>query len=67
MAAESVLLDTSLLIAASVEEHQRQAASKSYVEALANEGSPTSITPQICREFIVVLTRAADGRDFPNR
>ena len=61
MAAEHVLLDTSLLVAATVEEHPRHAASKTYVEGLAVDRTPTCITPQICREFMVVLTRAAIG------
>ncbi len=36
MAAERVLLDPSLLVAASVEEHPSHAASKAYVEGLAS-------------------------------
>ncbi len=36
MAAERVLLDTSLLVAASVEEHPRHAASETYVEGLGS-------------------------------
>jgi len=39
MAAEHVLLDTSLLVAATVEEHPRHAASKTYVEGLATTGT----------------------------
>jgi predicted nucleic acid-binding protein len=61
MAADRVLLDTSLLVAASVEEHPSHAASKAYVEGLAGARTATCITPQICREFIAVLTRAAIG------
>jgi predicted nucleic acid-binding protein len=61
MAADRVVLDTNLLVAGSVEEHPSHPASKAYVERLAEQQIPMCITPQICREFMVVLTRAAIG------
>ncbi len=61
MAADRVLLDTSLLVAASVEEHPSHAVSKAYVEGLASARTATCITPQICREFMAVLTRGSEG------
>jgi toxin-antitoxin system PIN domain toxin len=61
MTADRVLLDTSLLIAASVEEHPSHGASVAYLDRLADHRTPTCITPQICREFMSVLTRAAIG------
>lgn len=46
-----VFLDTSLIIAATVGVHPAHQAAASYVD------KAVSISPQVCREFLVVLTR----------
>lgn len=61
MAADRVLLDTNLLVAASVQEHPSHSGSKSYVESLIDQRISICITAQICREFMVVMTRKAIG------
>jgi predicted nucleic acid-binding protein len=61
MAADRVLLDTNLLVAASVQEHPSHSASKSYVESLSDHRISICITAQICREFMVVMMRRAIG------
>lgn len=64
-AVEPVFLDTSLLIAASVGAHPGHEAARQHVASLVAAGSPLCISPQICREFLVVLTRApVAGRVF---
>jgi predicted nucleic acid-binding protein len=65
MAADPIFLDTSLLVAASVGQHPGHLAAKSYLGMLARSQSPTCISPQVCREFMVVLTRQpVSGRTF---
>ena len=61
MAAERVLLDTSLLAAASVEEHPGHPEAVAYLDRLTAEGAAGCISPQVCREFMVVLTRKPIG------
>lgn len=65
MAAESVFLDTSLLVAASVEEHPSYEASIAFIAKLETTELSLCISPQICREFLSVLTRKpVSGRAF---
>ncbi len=69
MAAEAIgeplFLDTSLVIAATVEAHPGHAASAAFVDSQVAEGRPMCISLQVCREFLVVLTRQpVSGRIF---
>ncbi len=65
MNCERVLLDLSLLVAASVEVHPANQSARAYVEKLKSEQTPTCITPQICREFLATLTRQpVSGKTF---
>lgn len=69
MAAEAIsdplFLDTSLIVAATVEAHPAHKAASTFVDARGAEGRPTAISPQVCREFLVVLTRQpVSGRVF---
>ena len=57
MAAERLFLDTSLLVAASVPAHPAHASARTYVHRARKRGSSFCIGPQICREFLVVVTR----------
>ena len=61
MAAESVFLDTSLIVAASVQRHPAYLASLSFFSQLAESGALPCISLQVCREFMVSLTRAPIG------
>jgi len=61
MAAESVFLDTSLVVAASVQSHPAYLASLSFFAQLVESRAIPCISPQVCREFIVSLTRAPIG------
>jgi predicted nucleic acid-binding protein len=56
--AETVFLDSNVLIAASVEEHPSHAVARALAERLAAAGSTTFVSPQVCREFLSVMTRA---------
>lgn len=69
MAAEAVreplFLDTSLIIAATVEAHPGHRGSTAFIDAQVAEGRPLCISLQVCREFLVVLTRQpVSGRAF---
>ncbi len=65
MAAEPVFLDTNVLVAASVDAHPSHVAAVALLDRLASEEAPLVISPQICREFLVVLTRQpVEGRTF---
>jgi predicted nucleic acid-binding protein len=69
MAAETIgeplFLDTSLIIAATVEAHPGHRASTAFIDARVAEGRPMCISLQVCREFLVVLTRQpVSGRVF---
>jgi predicted nucleic acid-binding protein len=69
MAAEAIgeplFLDTSLIIAATVAAHPGHAPSAAFVDAQVAEGRPLCISSQVCREFLVVLTRQpVSGRIF---
>jgi predicted nucleic acid-binding protein len=65
MAADPVFLDTNILVAASVAEHPSHAAVSALLDKLTAEQAPLCISPQVCREFLVVLTRRpVEGRAF---
>ncbi len=57
MAVDPVLLDTCVIVAASVTAHPSHAVARGHVTHLVGQGTPLCICPQICREFMVVLTR----------
>ena len=57
MADDAILLDTSLLVAASVKMHPSHQTARAFLTRLKADETPTCITPQVCREFLVVLTR----------
>lgn len=57
VANESLFLDTSLLVAATVEVHPSHGVAAAYIDAQVANGSQMCISAQICREFLVVLTR----------
>jgi predicted nucleic acid-binding protein len=60
-----VFLDTSLIIAATVEAHPSHAVAAAYVDNVVVEGRALHMSAQICREFLVVLTRQpVSGRLF---
>lgn len=68
MGADPVFFDTSLLVAASVIEHPGHAAARAYIAGEKASGAPFMITPQVCREFLAVLTRGPiAGRIFSPR
>jgi predicted nucleic acid-binding protein len=69
MAAEAIgeplFLDTSPIIAATVEAHPGHRASTAFIDARVAEGRTMCISSQVCREFLVVLTRQpVTGRVF---
>ncbi|HJW74109.1 MAG TPA: TA system VapC family ribonuclease toxin [Thermoleophilia bacterium] len=65
MAADPVFLDTNILVAASVAEHPSHLAAVALLDKLTAEQAPLCISPQVCREFLVVLTRMpVSGRAF---
>jgi predicted nucleic acid-binding protein len=60
-----VFLDTSLIIAATVVVHPSHSAAAAYVDGLIAAGGEPRLSPQVCREFLVVLTRQpVSGRSF---
>jgi len=59
MAGSPILLDTSLIVAASVRLHPDYKLAREYIEQLSAREIPTCLSPQVCREFLVVLTRQA--------
>ena len=61
----AVFLDTSLIIAATVEAHPSHAVAAAYVDNVVAEGRALYMSAQVCREFLVVLTRQpVSGRLF---
>ena len=69
MAAEAIadplFLDTSLIVAATVEAHPAHKAASNFVDARVAEARPMLVSLQVCREFLVVLTRQpVSGRVF---
>ena len=60
-----VFVDTSVIVAATVGVHPAHVASCKYVDLLVAEGTELCISLQVCREFLVVLTRQpVSGRTF---
>jgi len=65
MAADPVFIDTNVLVAASVTAHPSHGVASAYLARLEADGAPACINGQICREFLVVLTRQpVEGRAF---
>ena len=61
----AVFLDTSLIVAATVEAHPSHEVAASFMDDLVSQTGQLCISPQICREFLVVLTRQpVSGRIF---
>jgi len=61
MAAESIFLDTNLLVAASAEAHPSHAMAAALIARLVAERVPMVISVQVCREFLSVMTRQPLG------
>jgi len=57
----AVFLDTSLIVAATVAAHPSHDSAARFVDDLVSETGQLCISPQICREFLVVLTRQPVG------
>jgi predicted nucleic acid-binding protein len=57
MAVERIFLDTSLLVAASVPAHAGHAAARAYLRRVRRKRITFCISPQICREFLAIITR----------
>jgi toxin-antitoxin system PIN domain toxin len=65
MAADPVFIDTNVLVAATVVAHPSHGVAAAYLARLQADGAPACISGQVCREFLVVLTRQpVDGRTF---
>ena len=65
MAADPVFIDTNVLVAASVSAHPSHGVASAYLGRLVADGAPACISGQVCREFLVVLTRQpVEGRAF---
>lgn len=63
--ADAVFLDSNVLIAASVLEHPSHDVARALVARLAGAAVVACISPQVCREFLSVMTRApVEGREF---
>jgi len=61
----AVFLDTSLIVAATVEAHPSHDAAANLSMILFRKTASCASDPQICREFLVVLTRQpVSGRSF---
>ena len=54
---EFVFLDTSLIVAATVEVHPSHARACEYIDRAVGTGAMMCTNLQVCREFLVVLTR----------
>ncbi len=62
---QEVFLDTSLIVAATVEVHPSHDIAAAYVDQAVSDGVELCISPQVCREFLVVLTRQpVSAREF---
>ena len=65
MAGKPTFVDTSVIVAASVAEHPSHGVAREAIEQLVRDRAPLCISPQICREILVVLTRQpVAGRTF---
>lgn len=63
--AEPVFLDTSVVVAATVEVHPGHEVAVGFVDDLISAGAPLFLAPQIARELLVTLTRQpVSGRVF---
>jgi predicted nucleic acid-binding protein len=61
----AVFFDTSLVVAATVEVHSSHKAAAELVDELVSQAGQACMSPQVCREFLVVLTRQpVSGRVF---
>ena len=64
-ATEGLFLDTSLIVAATVEAHPSHVAAAEFVDDAVARAVLLYMSPQVCREFLVVLTRQpVSGRIF---
>jgi predicted nucleic acid-binding protein len=62
---DALFFDTSLIIAATVEAHPSHIAAADFVDDAVSRAVEVYVSPQVCREFIVVLTRQpVSGRTF---
>lgn len=62
---QAMFLDTSLIVAATVEAHPSHVAAAEFIDDAVSRATVLYISPQICREFLVVLTRQpVSGRTF---
>ncbi len=65
MVADPVFIDTSVLVAAAVDLHPSHGVATAFLARLAADGGPACISGQVCREFLVALTRGlVEGRVF---
>lgn len=62
---KALFLDTSLIVAATVEAHPSHIAAAEFIDDAVARPSVLYMSPQVCREFLVVLTRQpVSGRTF---
>lgn len=61
MAAEPTFLDTSFIVAVTMENHPHHRAASDHFETLIEHEAELFICPQVCREFVVALTRGPFG------
>ena len=65
--AEAVFLDTNVLVAATVEAHPSHQLATALLGRIADRAAAVCVSPQVCREYLAVLTRApVEGRTFTN-
>lgn len=57
MAGDPTFLDSSVVIAASVAPHPSYEVAGQFLKGLGAGGVVTCVSPQVCREFVSVLTR----------
>ena len=56
-AGEPLFLDTSLIVAATVEAHPSHGPACAFIDKAVGDGLEMCVSLQVCREFLVVLTR----------
>ena len=62
---EQYFLDTSVIVAATVAVHPSYVVAGEFVDEAVGRGAGLNISPQVCREYLVVLTRQpVSGRVF---
>lgn len=65
MAADPVFIDTNVLVAAAVDVHPSHGVAAAYFARIGAGGGAACISGQVCREFLVALTRGpVEGRAF---